>query len=319
LKKTPILSVKDLAIFFKKKQFIHKISFDVYQNEILGVVGESGSGKSITALASLGLLDQATTSGSIYFNKTNLLEASGNAFKKIRGNEISMIFQEPMTSLNPAMRCGKQVQEILRTHYTISAAKAKQEVCSLFEKVKLPDPHLLYHKYPHEISGGQKQRVMIAIAIACKPKLLIADEPTTALDVTVQKEIIQLLKALQNETKMSIIFITHDLSLVSEISDRVVVMYKGAIVEQGNTSTVFNKPEHPYTNALIHARPSFNFRLKRLATIADYLDEKINTTRITKEDRKQTHEIIYSKPPLLQVINVKKSFFFVYRVTFIQK
>ena len=198
-----------------------------------------------------------------------------------------------MSSLNPSMTCGKQVEDILLRHTPLSKSEAKQETLSLFEKVKLPQPNTTYGKYPHEISGGQKQRVMIAIAIACKPKILIADEPTTALDVTVQKEIIALLKALQEEHNMSVIFISHDLSLVSEIADRVLVMYNGEIVEQGAVSAIFKTPEHSYTKALINSRPSLDVRLKTLPTIKDYLEGTISKNIITSEERKNLHEKIY--------------------------
>ena len=222
---TVILKIENLAISFfsnkKESEVIRNISYHLNQNEILGIVGESGSGKSVSSLAILGLLPKKIskiTSGSIVYNNVDLTRLSSKAFQKIRGKKIAMIFQEPMSSLNPSMTCGKQVQEILLQHTNLSKQEAKTETLSLFEKVKLPDAERVYNAYPHEISGGQKQRVMIAMAISCKPDILIADEPTTALDVTVQKNIIQLLKDLQVETQMSVIFITHDLSLISEIT-----------------------------------------------------------------------------------------------------
>jgi peptide/nickel transport system ATP-binding protein len=221
----PLLEIKNLQIAFKgKKEYttvIHNLNFKVNSNEILGIVGESGSGKSVSSLAIMGLLPKKITKideGEILFNGQNLLQVDEKKFQKIRGSEIAMVFQEPMSSLNPSLKCGFQVGEILEVHTKKSSAEIQLEVLQLFEKVKLPNPEKIYSSYPHEISGGQKQRVMIAMAIACKPKLLIADEPTTALDVTVQKEIISLLKELQQETKMSIIFVSHDLALVSEIS-----------------------------------------------------------------------------------------------------
>jgi len=221
-----------------------------------------------------------------------------------------MIFQEPMSSLNPSMKCGKQVVEILLQHTKLSKSEAKEEVHALFEKVKLPDGVRAYNSYPHELSGGQKQRIMIAMAIACKPKLLIADEPTTALDVTVQKEIISLLKDLQKEYKMSILFISHDLSLVSEIADNVLVMYKGKMVEYGATTEIFQHPKKEYTKALIYARPSLDIRFKTLPTIQDYMkDQTKERERITSVQREQDHQKLYSKPPLLEVIDVEKSFF----------
>ena len=219
-----------------------------------------------------------------------------------------MIFQEPMSSLNPSMRCGYQVIEILRAHTKLSKKDAKQEAIALFEKVKLPSPETIYDKYPHEISGGQKQRVMIAMAIACKPKILIADEPTTALDVTVQQEIILLLKELQKETQMSIIFISHDLSLVSEIADRVLVMYKGDIVENAFAKALFQSPQHEYTKALLSARPSLNERLTKLPTIKDYLDKKPLAPTETKEQRSKHLKKLYAQEPLLEIKNVEKTY-----------
>ncbi|TYA52277.1 ABC transporter ATP-binding protein [Formosa maritima] len=313
--KTLLLTVVDLSISFIsnhiEKEVIHNISFELNTNEILGIVGESGSGKSVSSLAILGLLPRnisKITNGCILFNDTDLTKISPKEFQKIRGNDIAMIFQEPMSSLNPSMTCGKQVQEILLQHTILSKKEAKTETLLLFEKVKLPNPNRVYSAYPHEISGGQKQRVMIAMAIACKPKILIADEPTTALDVTVQKEIILLLKQLQAEEDMSIIFISHDLSLVSEISDRILVMYQGQIVEQGLVKQIFKNPEHIYTKALINSKPSLEVRLKRLPTIKDFMSDTIDKTIISNSDRSKFHDKIYSKPPLLEVINLDKTY-----------
>jgi peptide/nickel transport system ATP-binding protein len=309
--KEPILEIKDLSISFQTNEVIHNISYTLNENEILGIVGESGSGKSVSSLAILGLLPKnisEITNGTIQFEGKNLVQLSSKKIQDVRGNKIAMIFQEPMSSLNPSMTCGKQVQDILLRHTLLSKTEAIQETLSLFEKVKLPQSKTTYSKYPHEISGGQMQRVMIAMAIACKPKILIADEPTTALDVTVQKEIIALLKALQEEHNMSVIFISHDLSLVSEISDRVLVMYKGEIVEQGKVSAIFKNPKHSYTKALLNSRPSLDVRLKTLPTIQDYLKDSISKDFITAKERKNTHEKIYGKPPLLEVINVEKEY-----------
>ncbi len=310
-----LLRVEALNISFYKdtleKQIIKNISFEIQPNEIVAVVGESGSGKSISSLALMGLLPKGIskiTSGAITFNGQNLVELSDKDFQKIRGKEIAMIFQEPMSSLNPSMRCGKQVEEILNQHSKLSSSEIKAEVLNLFEKVKLPNPERIYKAYPHEISGGQKQRVMIAMAIACKPKLLIADEPTTALDVTVQKEILELLKDLQKETQMSVLFISHDLSLVSELADKILVMYKGEIVEQGSTKDIFNAPQHNYTKALIGARPSTEFRLKQLPTISDFMSDSVSKTIISDSDRKRNHEKLYGQAPLLEVIDVEKTY-----------
>jgi len=310
-----ILQVDDLSISFfsdgKENEIIHHISFQLQPNEILGIVGESGSGKSVSTLAILGLLPKRIskiTSGSILFESIDLIQTQPKAFQKIRGNKISMIFQEPMSSLNPSMRCGEQVLEILLQHTRLSKKEAKIETLTLFEKVKLPLPERVFKAYPHEISGGQKQRVMIAMAIACKPKILIADEPTTALDVTVQKDIILLLKQLQEDEDMSIIFISHDLALVSEIADRVMVMYKGDIVEQGSVSDIFHRPQHTYTKALLSSKPSLEHRLKRLPTIKDFMEGTPKSEIITTEKRQQNHKQLYAKAPLLEVIDVEKEY-----------
>lgn len=311
-----LLSVKNVTISFKReKEFvpvIHKLSYELFENEILGIVGESGSGKSVSSLAIMGLLPKGISEiseGSISFEGNDLTTVSEKMFQKIRGNEIAMIFQEPMSSLNPSLKCGFQVAEILKRHTTLSQKEIKMEVISLLKKVKLPNSDELFNKYPHQISGGQKQRVMIAMAIACKPKILIADEPTTALDVTVQKEIIQLLKELQAETKMSILFISHDLSLISEIANRVLVMYKGEIVEEGITKIIFKNPKHKYTQALIASRPSLDFRLKRLPTIQDFLKEKKVNEVVSEAERKESQSKMYAQSPLLEVQNIEKEYF----------
>ncbi|MDX1278094.1 ABC transporter ATP-binding protein [Oceanihabitans sediminis] len=316
MSKNNILSVENLSISFfnnsEEKEIIHNISYQLQQNEILGIVGESGSGKSVSTMAILGLLPKKIseiTSGSILFKGEDLTTLDSKAFQEIRGNKISVIFQEPMSSLNPSMTCGKQVSEVILQHKNISKTEAKAKVISLFEQVKLPIPETTYNKYPHEISGGQMQRVMIAMAIACEPEILIADEPTTALDVTVQKEIIQLLKELQAKNNMSILFITHDLSLISEIAHRVLVMYKGEVVEQGDLQEVFTKPKNNYTKALISSRPSLDYRLKTLPTIQDYLQDTTSKEIITEADREKHHKTIYSKAPLLEIINLEKEYF----------
>ncbi len=310
-----MLNINNLTVSARKEgqwlPIVKRSSFVLGQNEILGIVGESGSGKSVTSLALMGLLPKGIlqiTSGSITFQGRDITNLSTKEFRKIRGNDIAMIFQEPMSSLNPSLKCGYQVEEILKEHTRLTQKEIKSEIISLFEKVKLPNPEKIYNRYPHEISGGQKQRVMIAMAIACKPKLLIADEPTTALDVTVQKEIIVLLKELQQETGMSIIFISHDLSLVSQIANRVVVMYRGDIVEQGNVQDIFTNPSHTYTKALINSRPSLDVRLKRLPTIQDYLAGTADNEEVTPQQRQNKHTALYSQPPLLEVINVEKEY-----------
>jgi len=316
MNKSPILSVRNLNVAFTSNttlnEVLHGISYDVFPNEILGIVGESGSGKSVASLAIMGLLppkNSVISSGEILFNSEDLLNYSQNQLEGLRGQKIAMIFQEPMSALNPSMNCGKQVEEILVQHTNITKKAAKEEVIRLFTAVKIPEPENTFKKYPHEISGGQQQRVMIAMAIACKPDILIADEPTTALDVTVQKDIITLLKTLQKEFKMSVIFISHDLALVSEIADRILVMYKGSIVEKGETKKVFKNPEEDYTKALIGARPTLKSRLKQLPTISDFLSNTISKSIVSKLDRAKKHEEIYSQAPLLEVINLEKIYF----------
>jgi len=305
-----MLEVKNLEISFKNSHpVVQHVSFSVEKNKTLGIVGESGSGKSISSLAILGLLPKtATIKGKLLFNQQSLLDFNEQDFQKIRGNQIAMIFQEPMSSLNPTLTCGFQVAEMLQQHTQLSSKEIKEEVISLFSKVKLPRPEAIYNSYPHQISGGQKQRVMIAMAIACKPQLLIADEPTTALDVTVQKEIILLLKELQQEFGMGIIFISHDLALVSEIADNVVVMHKGKIVEKGSANRVFLHPKESYTKALINSKPNTKKRLKTLPTVSDFINDTIDSTIYTDEERTAFHQKIYNRPPLLEIIDLHKDF-----------
>lgn len=306
-----MLKVQQLHITFSQGKIenhvVKNVSFELGKNQILGIVGESGSGKSLTSLAVMGLLPKnARVHGEVLFNGDNILEHSEKGFLKIRGNQIGMIFQEPMSSLNPTMRCGKQVAEVLKQHTNLSKSEIKDEVISLFEKVKLPRPQEMYNSYPHQISGGQKQRVMIAMAIACKPDLLIADEPTTALDVTVQKEIISLLKSLQEENEMSILFISHDLSLVSEIADRVLVLQRGEVVEQGAAEAIFKNPKEEYTKALIGSKPTLDKRLKKLPTVEDFVNETVDEREYSNEERAKFHKKLYEDKPLLEVHDIKK-------------
>ncbi len=315
MKNAPLLSLENLSVSFGNNEnsieVLHSISFDVFENEILGIVGESGSGKSVSSLSIMGLLPKKQTklSGRILFEERNLLKIDEKEFRRIRGSEIAMIFQEPMSALNPSLKCGFQVSELLRLHLKMKASEAKKETISLFEKVKLPRPNEIYNSYPHQISGGQMQRVMIAMAIACKPKLLIADEPTTALDVTVQKEIISLLKSIQQETKMAMLFISHDLSLVSEIADRVVVMYKGDIVENATTTEIFKNPKAEYTKALLASRPSLNVRLAKLPTIASIADKSFEPWEVKPTERAKRHKKIYTQKPILEITNLEKQYF----------
>jgi peptide/nickel transport system ATP-binding protein len=310
-----VASIRALNVSFsngkESVQVLYDIGFDVYKNEILAVVGESGSGKSVTSKALMGLLPSQTaqvTAQELNLQGRDLLHLKNSEWSRFRGSEISMIFQEPMSSLNPTITCGKQVTEVLQQHRKADATDAKKGVLQLFKKVKLPTPEITFSKYPHEISGGQMQRVMIAMAIACKPALLIADEPTTALDVTVQKEIILLLKELQKEYGMSILFISHDLSLVQSIADRIIVMYQGRIVEQGTVKAIFDHPKETYTKALIASRPSTKNRLQKLPTINDFVENSVSEEIITKEQRKESHHKIYQTLPLLQVIDVVKDY-----------
>jgi peptide/nickel transport system ATP-binding protein len=315
MSKSALLSVNNLSISFGKKsaisQVIHSISFEVPSNTIVGIVGESGSGKSVTSLAILGLLQKKHThiTGEILFEDHDLLTQKEQSLRRIRGNEIAMIFQEPMSALNPSLSCGSQVAEILRLHLKLSASEAKKETITLFEKVKLPRPRQMYRSYPHQISGGQMQRVMIAMAIGCKPKLLIADEPTTALDVTVQKEILELLQELQKETGMSLLFISHDLGLISEIADEVIVMYQGEIVEKGSVISIFKSPKASYTKALLASRPTLGKRLRLLPTIASLADKSFKDEEITAQQRAFQHKKLYTQKPLLEVHNLAKYYY----------
>ncbi|NNL83125.1 MAG: ABC transporter ATP-binding protein [Winogradskyella sp.] len=313
--KKSLLSVTNLNVSFfdghQKNDVVRDITFNLSKNEITAIVGESGSGKSVTALAIMGLFPKKIaqiTQGEIIYDGRDLVTVDSDVYRAIRGKDISMIFQEPMSSLNPSMTCGNQVAEILKQHAKLDAKSIKLKVLELFEQVKLPEPNRIYKAYPHAISGGQKQRVMIAMAIACDPKILIADEPTTALDVTVQKDILTLLKDLQAKSSMSILFISHDLTLVSEFADRVMVMYKGEIVEQDTTQVIFKNPKHNYTKALINARPSLNERLKYLPTINDYMNASADVKVISKSDREEHHKRLYNQEPLLEISDVHKTY-----------
>lgn len=273
-----LLDIKDLHITFsnngEQHEVVHGIDLTLERGETLGIVGESGSGKSVSTMALMRLLPESKTriEGSILFDGIDILAAKESQMRQIRGSRISMIFQEPMTALNPVQRCGKQVVEMLMMHEKVSKKEARQRALKLFEEVMLPRPEKIFDSYPHEISGGQKQRVMIAMALICNPDILIADEPTTALDVTVQKTILQLLRQLQQQRGISIIFITHDLGVIGQIADQVAVMYRGNIVETGATSTVLTQPQHPYTKGLLACRPPLDHRPLKLPTVADFLD-----------------------------------------------
>ena len=306
-----MISIKNLSIAFgsgtAKVQANDDITFHLEKGKSLGLVGESGSGKSVTALAIMQLLPPQAKieNGQILFNGKDLLRSDAKIVAGLRGNKISMIFQEPLTALNPVKRCGAQVAETIAWHQKLGKKAARQQVIELFRKVKLPRPEAIYKTYPHQISGGQKQRVMIAMAIANKPDLLIADEPTTALDVTVQKEILDLLNELKDEYGMSLLFISHDLGVVARVADDVAVMYKGKVVEQGKVQQIFSHPEHPYTKGLMACRPPLDIRLKRLPTIDEFLEgnEKLSQKSqvASISERKRIQQEIFNKKPILSV------------------
>ena len=306
MKSTALLSVRNLCVSISKIPILKNISFDLKENEILGFVGESGSGKSITAFSIINLLrsKNITKTGTINYNGSFIESLGSNDLEKIRGNEISIIFQEPMSSLNPSMKCGEQILEIILNHNLISLKKGKNKVLELIKKVQLSDSEIVYEKYPHQLSGGQQQRVMIAMAIACEPKVLIADEPTTSLDGIVKKEIINLLKSIQKETKMSIIFISHDLQLVSKIAEKIIVLNKGEIVEFGSSYQIFNNPKKLYTKLLLNARPPKNVRPIRLPTN----EKNINTSLISKKERIEAHDNLYQYDPILKIENLEFSY-----------
>ena len=310
---------------------VNDISFTLNKGETVGIVGESGSGKSVTSLSAMRLIPSPPgkiSGGEIIFHKKNgekvdLLKASEEEMRSYRGNDIAMIFQEPMTSLNPVFTCGDQVLEAIMLHQKIDENQAKKLTIDLFKKVQLPDPERIYSTYPHQISGGQKQRVMIAMAMSCEPSVLIADEPTTALDVTVQKTILQLMQNLQKEQDMGIMFITHDLGVIAELADKVVVMYKGKIVEQGNVWDIFTDPKHPYTKGLLACRPPLEKRYSFLPTVGDFMkidesgniiDNNVSVDDFTKKlvvsdkERKEKQKKLFAKEPVLRLQNLKTYF-----------
>ncbi len=340
-----LLKINNLHVSFRRDdkwiEAVHGIDFEVFEGKTLGIVGESGSGKSVSNLALMQLLDRRKSrieADSILLEDSDISKLNEEQMSEVRGKKIAMIFQEPMTSLNPVYKCGFQVMEavnlsqqvnestslqvetwhitpIKNKHDVIGASQqptAKEKVLELFRKVMLPNPEVIFDKYPHELSGGQKQRVMIAMALVSNPKVLIADEPTTALDVTVQKEILKLLKDLQRENGMGMIFITHDLGVISEIADDVIVMNKGEIVEKGTVDNILNKAQHPYTKGLIACRPPLDYRLERLPIVKEFLDGVWSDEQqikreliITEEERKLSHKRLYSQEPILKVRSLK--------------
>lgn len=335
MQKEVLLDVKNLITEFQADgeliKAVNDVSFTLHKGETIGIVGESGSGKSVTSLSIMHLIPNPPgriSAGDIYYHTknhgvVNLRNVGPKEMRNIRGNEIAMIFQEPMTSLNPVYTCGTQVMEAILLHQKVSKKEAKQKTLNLFEQVQLPDPERVFSSYPHQISGGQKQRVMIAMAMSCNPRVLIADEPTTALDVTVQKTILDLMLKLQREHDMGIMFITHDLGVIAELADTVMVMYKGKVVEQGPVLDIFTNPKHPYTKSLLACRPPLDKRLKRLPISSDFMkidsegqiqeiptsvSEAINSVVITKDEREASHVELYNRSKILELQGIKTYF-----------
>ena len=335
MEKEILLQVKNLVTEFKSDneliKAVNDISFTLHKGETIGIVGESGSGKSVTSLSIMQLIPNPpgrVSGGEILYHSKkngikNLRTLSNQEMRTYRGNEIAMIFQEPMTSLNPVYSCGTQVMEAIILHQKINKKEAKQKTLHLFSQVQLPDPERMFDAYPHEISGGQKQRVMIAMAMSCNPRILIADEPTTALDVTVQKNILDLMLQLQKEHEMGIMFITHDLGVIAELADVVMVMYKGKVVEQGPVLEIFTNPQHPYTKSLLACRPPLDKRILRLPVSSDFMkvddqghmieiaksvSESINSIIVSQEQRVADHKELYARKKIIEIKNIKTYF-----------
>lgn len=324
----PLLKIENLSLELRRdtnwNPILHHIHFSLDEGETLGIVGESGSGKSVTALSVMQLLNPKIArypSGHIYFKNQeddnapllDILKAPDSVMQTLRGNQIGMIFQEPMTSLNPVIRCGQQITEQILLHTKATEKEAKEQVLSLFDEVRLPRPAQIFDSYPHELSGGQKQRIMIAMAMSCHPKLLIADEPTTALDVTIQKNILELIRSLQRKHGMSVLFITHDLGVMAEIADRTIVMYKGQITEENSVRNIFLNPQHPYTKQLIACRPSMTQRLRKLPQVSDFeeskeseMQEVVEKLVITPEERQRAHQSLYANDKIISINNLNK-------------
>jgi peptide/nickel transport system ATP-binding protein len=338
MQKEALLEIKNLKTYFRTNEGIAKavddVSFTVFKGETLGIVGESGSGKSVTCLTAMRLISEPPgfiAGGEIIYHgdgeAVDLLKLSTREMLDYRGNDISMIFQEPMTSLNPVFTCGEQVMETILLHQKVSKEEAKKRTISLFEQVKFSDPERIFNSYPHKLSGGQKQRVMIAMALSCSPKILIADEPTTALDVTIQKTILDMMYELRSSIDASVIFITHDLGVIAEVADRVLVMYKGKIVEQGTVYDIFNNPQHPYTKSLLACRPPLDYRMKKLPVVSDFMervedesgnsfitekkvsiDDLISSLKISDSITQKRYETLMSRQPILEVEDLKTHF-----------
>lgn len=323
-----LLDIIDLSLELKRdaewNPILHQVNLQLCKGQTLGIVGESGSGKSVTALSVMQLLNPDIArypQGQILFHEegkeqpTDILKASEKQMQQIRGRRIAMIFQEPMTSLNPVLRCGDQIMEQLQLHTAMTKEQAKAHILDLFREVMLPRPEQIYTSYPHELSGGQKQRVMIAMAMSCQPDLLIADEPTTALDVTVQKGILELIRKLQRKHGMSVLFITHDLGVVAEIADQVMVLFKGQVVEHGNIRDIFLHPQHPYTQGLLACRPSLDVRLRQLPTVDDFIQQRqkgveqaVENLCVSPDERRAFHQRLYAEKPLIELHHISKRY-----------
>ena len=309
--KQALVTVEQMSIRLGGVEVVSDLDFSVHHNEILGVVGESGSGKSVTAMSLMGLLPnqgESLRASRVDFAGQSLIPFDEKQFQALRGKQMGMVFQDPMSALNPSIRCGKQVLEMLDLHSPQSKKNQQAFMLSLLSKVKLPDPKSIANRYPHQLSGGQQQRVLIAIAIACNPKLLIADEPTTALDPEVQEEIMALLKSIQLQSKMSIVLISHDLNLVQRWADRVLVLNKGVCEEVGTAKQLFQRPQSPYTKGLINAVPPVDQRPKRLQTVQDFINGDVKHPNETTRERKKRHKRIYQQPPILEVKGLEKIF-----------
>lgn len=311
MNRTVVLEIVNLKTFFDTPQGLVKavdgIDLKVYKGETLGIVGESGCGKSVTSLSIMGLLPQPIgfiESGHIWFGNRDLTQLKDKEMEKIRGNEIAMIFQEPMTSLNPVFTIGQQLSEPLRQHTTLGKKEIKQKIIEALNLVGIPRAQEIIDEYPHQLSGGMRQRTMIALAILCKPKLLIADEPTTALDVTIQAQILELMKKIKKDREMSVMLITHDLGVIAEMCDRVVVMYAGQIVESTDVRTLFNNAKHPYTQGLLSSLPKPNQRKGELNTIPGNVprpDELPNGCKFAPRCPKAFDKCWEEQPPLLNL------------------
>ncbi len=309
--KQALVTVEQMSIRLGGVKVVSNLSFSIHHNEILGIVGESGSGKSVTAMSLMGLLPNQAESlhaSRMDFEGQSMIPFDEKQFQELRGKQMGMVFQDPMSALNPSMSCGKQVLEMLNLHSSHPKKNRQATMLSLLDKVKLPDPKSIANRYPHQLSGGQQQRVLIAIAIACNPKLLIADEPTTALDPKVQKEIMALLKSIQSQNKMSIVLISHDLNLVQHWADRTLVLNKGVCEEMGTTKQLFQRPQSPYTKGLINAIPPVDKRPKRLRTVQDFITGNAKPRNETITERKKRHKRIYKQSPVLEVKGLEKTF-----------